>query len=329
MAAADFNPHSVRVVFMGSPQFAVPSLRALIDAGYFIAGVYTQPDRVAGRGRQLRPPPVKIAALERSLPVFQPERLRGQQLTQELKSLEPDLIVVTAYGQILRPEVLAIPKHGVINVHASLLPRYRGASPVNAAILAGDEVTGVTIMLVDEGLDTGPILAQRSEMILPEDTAATVSDRLAVAGADLLAQTLPAWLRGSLTPVLQDDAQATLTRRLHKEEGRIVWSKPAELLWREVRAYAPWPGSITVIDGVDLQIHQAWPIEGSSGSLPGAVVPLTDSYELPASLPAPAFAVQTGAGLLLPLMLQKSGRKALSAREFLNGERGLIGRLLG
>ena len=234
MASAEPRPPHPRLVFMGSPQFAVPSLRALIDAGQNVVAVYTQPDREAGRGRQVHPSPVKIAAMERGLPILQPERLRGPAVFEELKSFEPDLIVIVAYGQILRADVLALPRHGTLNVHASLLPKYRGASPVAGALLNGESVTGVTIvMLVDEGLDSGPVLSQRSELILPEDTTATISDRLATAGAELLVETLPDWIDGRLTPIPQDEGPATLTRRIRKEDGEIDWRRPAEQLWHQ------------------------------------------------------------------------------------------------
>lgn len=314
---------------MGSPQFAVPSLRALIEAGNNVVAVYTQPDREAGRGRQVHSSPVKIAAMELGLPILQPERLRGPGAIEDLRSFDPELIVIVAYGQILRPDVLALPRHGTLNVHASLLPKYRGASPVAGALLHGEAATGVTIMLVDEGLDSGPILSQRSELIRPEDTTASLSNRLATAGAQLLVETLPDWLSGRLRPTAQDESQATLTRRIRKEDGQLDWSRPAEQLWHQIRAYTPWPGALTSIDGVSLQILQAWPVTASGGEVPGTAVQLSGSHEIPAALPAPAFAVQTGDGLLLPLMLKKSGRKALSAREFLNGERGLIGKRLG
>jgi methionyl-tRNA formyltransferase len=314
---------------MGSPQFAVPALRQLSEAGYEIAGVYTQPDRDAGRGRRLRPSPVKLTAEELGLSVFQPQNLRGSEAIEELRALQPDAIVVVAFGQILRPSVLQIPPQGVLNVHASLLPRYRGAAPVASAILDGLEATGVSIMLLDEGTDTGPVLAQRSELILPEDTTATLTDRLATLGAQLLIETLPGWLRGETAPRPQDEAEATVTRRIKKDDGAIDWSLPATEIWRRVRAYTPWPGAATTLGETPLQILQAWPAAGERQAEPGTVLPRQGNVELPAALPVPAFAVQTGNGVLLPLVLQRSGRKALSAREFLNGERGLIGRRLG
>ncbi len=314
---------------MGSPEFAVPSLRRLVEAGYAIAAVYTQPDREAGRGRRVRQSPIKEAAEAYGLPVRQPVSLRQPEAVAALAELRPDAIVVVAFGQILRPSVLRIPPHGVFNVHASLLPRYRGAAPVASAILDGQETSGVSIMLLDEGLDTGPVLAQRAELVLPEDTTATLTDRLATLGAALLIETLPDWLAGRIAPQSQNDAEATVTRRIKKQDGEIDWRLPAVELWRRVRAYNPWPAASTTLGGMPLSIFQAWPAPGQSGEPPGTAVPLAGSIELPAALPRPGFAVQTGDGLLLPLVLQKAGRKALPAREFLNGERGLIGSRLG
>jgi methionyl-tRNA formyltransferase len=318
-------PGAPRLVFMGSPDFAVPTLNLLADAGYDIVAVYTQPDRPAGRGRQLLPPAVKQSALASGLTVLQPETLRSPDAVAALTAMQPDAIVVVAFGQILRPAILQIPSRGVLNVHASLLPRHRGASPVAAALLAGDEHTGVSIMLLDEGLDTGPVLAQRRESIQPDDNAGTLTDRLAALGAGLLLETLPAWLEGSITPVPQDASATTMSRRIDKDDGRIDWNRAAEEIWRRVRAFTPWPGATTTLNGTAVQILQAWPVDGSVDLEPGAVLALTEPAAVPSSLPSPAFAVQTGAGLLLPLQLKRAGRRAVSARDFLNGERGLIG----
>ena len=311
---------------MGSPEFALPSLQALVAAGYAVAGVFTQPDRMAGRGRRLRAPPVKRYAESARLPVFQPPSLRRPEAVAELRDLAPDLIVIAAYGQILRPSVLAIPSRGTLNVHASLLPRYRGASPVAAAILDGVPETGVSIMLVDEGLDTGPVLAERAIAIKPEDTAGTLSARLAGLGAELLIDVLPRWLRGAIAASKQDDSMATQTQLVRKEDGILDWHEPAATLWRRVRAFTPWPGASTSLDGAAVRILQAWPIDGGTGEAPGRIVRFRERLDLPEALPRPAFAVQTGAGLLLPLILQKAGKRALAAADFLNGERGLIER---
>ncbi|TET99449.1 MAG: methionyl-tRNA formyltransferase, partial [Dehalococcoidia bacterium] len=215
------------IVFLGTPAFAVPSLRRLADEGYEIAAVYTQPDRPAGRGRRLTPPPVKTAALAMGLPVRQPESLRDPSALAELTSLHPEVGVGVAYGQILRQEVLAIPPKGVLNVHPSLLPRHRGASPIPAAILAGDRETGVTIILMDPGMDSGPVLAQRSLPIEDWDTAGTLTEKLAPLAADLLAETLSRWLQGEIDPQPQDHSLATKAPLLKKEHGAIDWSLPA------------------------------------------------------------------------------------------------------
>lgn len=320
-----------RIVFMGSPDFAVPSLERLLADGHEVAGVFSQPDREAGRGRALTAPPVKAVAVRWSLPVFQPERLRGPDTLSLLQSLAPDLIVVAAYGKILRPEVLALPPHGVLNVHASLLPRWRGASPIQAAIAAGDDVTGVCIMLVGEGLDTGPVLSRRTVAIGPHDTAGTLTDRLAETGAALLAETLPRWLAGELVPEPQDETVATYAPRIEKDAGRIEWNRSALAIWRQVRACNPWPMAYTLHGELPLRIHEAWPLPGAHRAEPGAVVPLQpgDAASAPAERPRPAFAVQTGDGLLLPLLAQRPGKRALFAEEFLRGERGLIGARLG
>ena len=316
---------------MGSPDFAVPSLRALVAAGHELAAVVTQPDREAGRGRRMLPPAVKVAARELRLPVLQPPSLRRPDAVAALAELKPDVIVVAAFGQILRRTVLEIPGHGVLNVHASLLPRWRGASPVPAAILAGDRQPGVSIMLLDEGLDTGPVLATRATPIDDLDTGGTLTDRLAALGAELLVETLPRWLAGEITPQPQDESLATYARRLEKEAGRIDWARPAVEIWRLVRAFTPWPGAYTSLGDLQLKFLEAWPLAGFAAEPPGTVVPLPwgAAEQVPAARPRPAFAVTTGDGFLLPLTLQRAGKRAVYAEEFLRGERGLLGRRLG
>jgi methionyl-tRNA formyltransferase len=314
---------------MGSPEFALPSLRALVTERFSVVGVYTQPDRAAGRGRHLAAPPVKQYAESVGLPVFQPASLRQPQALADLQSLAPDLIVIAAYGQILRPRVLAIPPRGTLNVHASLLPRYRGASPVATAILDGAELTGVSIMLVDEGLDTGPVLAEREMPIQPQDTTGSLSARLAALGAALLVDVLPEWLTGRVEPRPQDASRATLTKLIRKEDGILNWQQPASTLWRRIRAYSPWPGATTTVGGSTVQILQSWPVEGTCGGAPGSVSRFRGPLELPPGLPRPAFAVQTGSGLLVPLMLQTAGKQPVTAIDFLNGQRGLLERRFG
>ena len=319
------------IVFLGTPAFAVPSLRRLAAGGFEIAAVYTQPDRPAGRGRHPAPPPVKTAALELGLEIRQPESLRDPAALAELAALRPEAAVGVAYGQILRREVLDIPDRGVLNVHPSLLPRHRGASPVPAAILAGDAETGVTIILMDAGMDSGPVVAQRRAPIQDSDTTASLMARLADVAADLLAETLPRWLRGEIEPQPQDGSQATKAPLLKKEQGEIDWSLPAADIWRRVRAYNPWPGAYTTSEGALLHVWEAWPLADGGGDPPGTVVKLSpeQSARLPEGADPGAFGVATGDGVLAVLVAQREGRKALPAAEFLRGMRDFIGRRLG
>jgi methionyl-tRNA formyltransferase len=319
------------IVFIGTPAFAVPSLRALARDGHPIAAVITQPDRPAGRHRGPRPPPVKIAALDLGLMVLQPDNLRDSDTLMRLRELSPEAIVVVAYGQILRRAVLEIPTHGVLNVHPSLLPRWRGASPIPAAILAGDERTGVTIMLMDEGMDSGPILAQSEASIDDNHTAVSLSDSLAQVGASLLTETLPRWLASGIVPRPQDESQATTCPLLRKEDGAIAWTLPAIDIWRLVRAYNPWPGAFASLNGELLRIWQAQPLGVSSSADPGAVLELDEQWanNLPAGIRnQAAFAVQTGSGIFVPLEVQRAGRRILTAADFLRGMPGLIGQRL-
>lgn len=319
------------IVFAGAPSFAVPSLRRLAGAGHAISTVITQPDQPAGRGRQLRPPPVKTAAEELGLPVWQPAGLRNPDAVARLRALAPEVIVAVAYGQILRQEVLDIAPRGVLNVHPSLLPRWRGASPVAAAILAGDDITGATIMLMDAGMDSGPVLAQRELAVDPMDTAGALAAKLAELGAGLLAQTLPRWLAGEIAPRPQDETRMTTCSLLRKEDGVIDWQAPAVDIWRRVRAYNPWPGASTILDGRLLHIWQAWPIDADRPGEPGMVVSLSpeERRQLPPGPDPDAFAVQTGRGLLAVLQAQRAGRRSLGAGDFLRGLPNLIGRRLG
>jgi methionyl-tRNA formyltransferase len=322
----------MRIVFMGTPEFALPSLRRLVEDGHDIVGVYTRADRPAGRGRDITPPPVKTAALGLGLPVFQPAGLRQPEALEELAALRPDVIVVCALGQILRQPVLDIPPKGVLNVHPSLLPRHRGASPIQAAILAGDEETGVTIMLMDAGMDTGPILCQRSLLISLWDSGGSLSEKLSLLAADLLGETLSLWLAGEIEPQPQDEAQATYAPLIQKEDGAIDWTRPALDIWRQVRAFNPWPGAATTLDGKMLHIWEAWPLPGEGGgSEPGTVLMLSPAQreKLPPEVEQEALAVQTGEGLLVVLRLQQAGRQALPAAEFVRGQRHLFGRRLG
>lgn len=310
---------------MGSPAFALPSLRALIASEHDVAAVVTQPDRPAGRRRALRPPPAKELALQHGLPVLQPERVNARDALAPLRALAPDLIVIAAYGQILKQPLLDIPRRGALNVHASLLPKYRGAAPVAAAILAGEDETGVTIMEVVLALDAGPMLAQRSTPIDPHDATGTLTEKLASLGAGLLIEVLPAWARGDLAAQPQDERLASYAPQLRREDADIDWSLPAGDVWRRVRAYNPWPVATTTVDGTPLRILEAWPLERDAVAPPGTVVPLPDG----ATIPGAAFAACCGRGLLAVVLAQRPGRRPLSGEELLRGYRGLIGKRLG
>ena len=307
-----------RIVFMGTPEFAAPVLEALVDA-HQVVGVVTQPDRPAGRGRRLVPSPVKQLVVERGLPTFQPNSLRPPDAVAHLATWEPDVIVVAAFGQILRQDVLDLPPHGCLNVHASLLPRWRGAAPLAAAILAGDEVTGVTIMQMDAGLDAGPTLSQEKVPIRPDDTRATLGERLARLGAELLVDMLPAYLSGNLVPRNQPDEGATYARQLRKEDGLLDWSLPAIELDRRIRAFTPWPGAFTTWHGRTLKVLQATPLPATRQDVPpGTVVALGDGA-----------AAVTGSGALSLEEVQLAGKRSIDIDAFLRGQRGFVGSRLG
>lgn len=301
------SENALRVVFMGSPDFALPSLERLA-AQYPVVGVVTQPDRPAGRGRTLTPPPIKLLADELGLPTIQPEKLRAPEAQEQLNAWAPDLIVVTAYGQILRQNVLDLPRFGVINVHASLLPRWRGAAPIQAALLHGDRETGVTIMKLDAGIDTGPTLARRVMVISEDDNTATLSARLAQMGADLLVECLPAYLDGHLTAVPQPEEGATYAGMIKKEEGQLDFSQSAEALALRVRAFTPWPGAFTFVEGGLLKVLRAH-AAGGKGE-PGQRLSAGGK---------PAFG--TGQGLLVLDEVQPAGKKPMLGDVFLRGTR--------
>jgi methionyl-tRNA formyltransferase len=309
----------LRVIFMGSPEFSVPPLEQLILNQYPVAAVYTQPDRAAGRGRALMPSPVKRTAAAWKLPVVQPTSLKSPEALEELAGFRPDVIVVAAFGQILPRPVLSLPRYGCLNVHPSLLPRFRGASPVAAAILAGDLFTGVSIMLLDEGLDTGPLLARAQVPIAAQDTAGSLSAKLSRVGAQLLLEVLPRWLGGELTPRPQDEAQASYAGPISKQAGEIDWKLGARDVWRRVRAYQPWPGAYTRWLG----ILEAVPLSREGAAPAGRVVALAGGGE------APPFGVATGQGVLGILRLRLEGKRAVGAAEFLHGQRDFIGAQLG
>lgn len=318
-----FTADPTRIIFMGTPEFAVPILRGLHDASaaqnWQIVAVVTQPDRPAGRGNRLTMSAVKEAALALQLPILQFERLRKRpEAVEELRNLLPDLIVVAAYGLILPKAVLELPTFGCINVHASLLPAYRGASPITAAILDGRSETGNSIMLMDEGMDTGPVLAQSATPILPTDTTTTLSTRLAEQGAALLVETLPHWLAGEMPPVAQAElpGEPTVVRMIRKEAGRIDWRLPATTIERMTRAYSPWPSAYSNWRGQPFKIVQARVISGSAEA--GQVV------ETPGGA-----AVGTGDGLLLLQQVQPAGKRVMDMQSLLHGAPDFIGSSLG
>lgn len=301
----------IRTIFMGSPEFAVPVLRRL-TANLQIVGVVTQPDRPAGRGRLLTPPPIKILADELELPVIQPRRLSEPGALEQLQQWAPDLLVVAAFGQILRPVVLDLPKFGCINVHASLLPRWRGAAPIQAAILNGDETTGITIMRMDPGIDTGPLLSQKSINIDHSDTSATLVLKLSELGADLLMDTLPEYLAGKCLPVPQDDSLATYAPIIKKRDGLLDFSMSAIDLDRKIRAFNPWPGAFTYWNNQILKIHRAHPGDYLDSPVGKRVI----YQEMPA--------FTTGYGILVLDELQLPGKKIQTGKNFLIGIRNWV-----
>ncbi|MGB1287911.1 MAG: methionyl-tRNA formyltransferase [Aggregatilineales bacterium] len=306
-----------KVIFMGTPDFAVPTLKALI-AHHDVIGVVTQPDRPAGRGGKVRQSPVKQLALDNDIRVYQPERLRRKKAIQMLLDWQteiPDVYVVAAFGQILPQKVLDIPKHGSINIHGSLLPRWRGAAPIHAAIRAGDEETGITIMQMDAGLDTGDMLSKQAIPILSTDTGQTVHDKLSQLGADLLIETLPGYLSGDVQPQAQNDDESTYAPQIDKSEGQIDWSQDAATIERLVRAFTPWPGTYTFWDDTQLKIHSG--TIGGGNAEPGKVIEYNG-----------VIAIGTGDGLYLPQVVQLAGKKRMTTTDFVNGYQDFVGAIL-
>ena len=309
----------LRIVFMGTPDFAVPTLRAIHDSGYSVVAVVTQPDRPKGRGRKLTPPPVKKAALAFNDPVLQPKTVRTDQFHSQLADLKPDLFVVVAFGQILPQPLLDIPIHGAINVHASLLPRHRGAAPIQWAIIKGDAQTGVTTMMMDKGMDTGDILLMQKTPIEPTDTAASLHDRLSLMGARLLIDTLDALKSETLTRTPQPHDQATYASMLKKKDGEIDWSLPAKQIERLIRGLTPWPGAYTFSDGVRLKIFKASVLEREISVAPGTILEC-----FPGEL-----RVATGENALAIHEIQGKSGKRLPIDDFLCGCRLPDGTCLG
>jgi methionyl-tRNA formyltransferase len=315
----------LRLVFMGSPEFAIPPLQLLILNGHQIAAVYTRPDRPAGRGLAPVAPPIKKAALSWNIPVVQVPSLKNPEAVEQLKQFKPEAIIVAAFGQILPQAVLDIPCRGCLNIHPSLLPKYRGASPVTSAILAGDDFIGVSVMRLDAGMDSGPLFSQAQIPILPQDTAESLIPKLFQIGGRMLLEVL-AWLPWDrLLPEPQNNAEASYTREVAKADGLIDWQLPAVDIWRRVRAYQPWPEAYTFWQGKQLKIIEAVPLPLENGCQIGQVVALTG----PLNPARAAFAVATGKGLLGILKVQFEGKRAMSAEEFLRGQRDFQGAVLG
>jgi methionyl-tRNA formyltransferase len=310
---------ATRVVFFGTPEFAAISLEALIAAPEFtLCGVVTQPDRPAGRGQQTVRSTVKLSAESHGIPVFQPETLRDPFAIETIRAWSPDVIVVAAFGQILRPPVLELPRYGCINVHASLLPRWRGAAPIQYAIRAGDATTGVTIMRMDAGLDTGPILSQKVIPIEPDETASTLHDKLAALAAEFLPDVLLRHVNHEVEPQPQPEAGVTLAPTLKKSDGEIDWSQPAAMIDRHVRAYTPWPGTFSYLKGKTIRVIKGRPLPDARGSQPpGALL-----------MHGPELAAQTGQGLYLLEEIQLAGRRKMSGAAFARGRQDVPGAIL-
>lgn len=312
------TPSSLRIVFAGSPDFAATILSAMLAAKHHIAAVYTQPDRPAGRGRKPRPSAVKQLALDAGIAVQQPESLKSAAVQETLRALKPDLMVVVAYGLLLPEAVLGIPRLGCINVHASLLPRWRGAAPIQRAILHGDSETGVTIMQMERGLDTGPMLHKVSTPIANNDTAQSLHDRLAQLGAKALLQVLDSYAQGGPNAEVQDAAKASYAEKLSKAEAELDWNASAETLARAVRAYNPWPVAYTHWQGEPLRVWQAHAVDERTRELPGMVLGQDKA----------GISIATGQGVLVVDQLQLPGKRSMTAAEFVNAH-NLTGQQLG
>jgi len=312
------TPQQIRTVFMGTPDFALGTLQGLIDAGTDLVGVYTQPDRPKGRGKKLAAPPVKELAQQYDIPVFQPNKLRDPAAVEELKALDPDLIVVVAYGQILPQSVLDIPRYGCINVHASLLPKYRGAAPINKAIVDGERESGITTMLMDVGLDTGDMLVKRSLLIGENETAGQLHDRMALLGRETMEETLRQLCAGELKPEEQDESLTCYASMMKKEDGLIDWQQPALTVHNLVRGLDPWPGAYTHLQGDVLKLAETSVDESLSGPAGSILAADADGVK-----------IACGEGALVVGQLQLPGKKRLAASDFLRGRELTAGTLLG
>jgi methionyl-tRNA formyltransferase len=309
----------MRIVFMGTPEFAVPSLEALLASGDQVVGIVTQPDRPKGRGQQLTPSPVKQIAQREAIPLLQPVKMKAPEFLEPLAAWKPDLIAVTAFGRILHPGILSLPPMGCVNVHGSLLPKYRGAAPIQWAVINGETETGITTMLMDEGMDTGPMLLQERIPILPDDTAGTLAPRLASLGGQLLVETIRQLKAGGLTPRVQDHSQATLAPLLKKEDGVIDWKADAQSIANRVRGLSPWPGAYTFHGQERWNIWKAVAVQESTAEPRGALLAVTKQ----------SLKVATGNGVLELLEIQTANSKRMSVGQFLAGHRISPGEKLG
>lgn len=308
----------MRILFLGTPTFAAIPLRALAAAGHEIVGVVTQPDRPAGRAKTLQAPPVKQAAIELGLPVLQPSTLKDDAVVQQLRDLQPEVGVVAAYGEILRKNVLEIPALGYLNIHPSLLPLYRGPTPVAAALLAGDEITGVSIIRLVRAMDAGPIVAQATIELSRDARTGALTDELFTIGAQLLTGVLPLYASGEIQPQPQDESQATYCKLLRKDDGRIDWAMPALVIERAIRAYDPWPGAFTTWQGQPLKLGASRvDADWSGAEEPGTMLDGT------------GLRVATGSGALEIVELQPAGKRMMPGGDWLRGQRGIVGQMFG
>lgn len=299
-----------RIVFMGTPDFSVPVLRRLLDEGYDVIAVVTQPDRPVGRKRILTPPPVKAEALKHDIPVFQPEKIRQPEELEKILALEPDLIVTAAFGQILPKQLLEAPKHGCINVHASLLPALRGGAPIHYAIIQGKAKTGISIMYMVEKLDAGDILTQVEVPVTETDTVGTLHDKMSAAGADLLSNTIPKLLKGEITPIPQNDDEATFAWNIKREQEKIEWSKPGEEIYNQIRGMNPWPVAYTTLDGAVIKVWASEKTSHPGTQEPGTIIELEED----------GLVVATGNDTAIKIIeLQPAGKKRMDAKQYLLG----------
>ena len=309
----------MKIVFMGTPDFAAGALKSLIEAGHEITAVVTQPDKAKGRSQELLPPPVKVVALEHGIPVLQPVRIKRPEEVEKLKQSPADIYVVAAFGQILSQEILDIPEFGCLNIHASLLPKYRGASPIQHVIIDGEEKTGITIMQMDAGLDTGDMLYQKEIVISPKDTYASLHDKLMVLGGEAIVEALPLLEQGKLVPRKQEDALSCYAHLIDKTMGELDFTKSAEILDRLIRGLNPWPSAYTTYHGKQLKVWEAEPVKSPKAGKPGEILAVEKDAVL----------VAAGSGALRITSLQLSGKKRMSAHDFLLGVRMTPGEILG